>query len=283
MKIELTKFPSHRIILLSCLLVLTGGCLHSQADTVKEPYFIDQTVTYLRGSPDVDSPVVAPLYKADPVELMERKENGWWLVSSVRTHQMGWIKRELLSPHQVQVESFYIAAAKLPLRESPSQESPVRNILLKGEQVKKIGESEEGWLRVLSEKDGSLGWIPGDSISSQPVRPQAEHSQKPQYFVGINNLELHTLPLNSSKVIKRLGLNDRIEKLADHQGEWSRIRQVNTGAEGWVKARYLAEAQVKPPKQVVRKKKKAAKIPARKPPGPGPIQEREARLEPEVM
>ncbi len=88
---------------------------------------------------------------------------------------------------------------------------------------------------------------------------------------------LYSLPLFSSKIVKSLPLNEKLEKLVQHGKDWFKVRHLASGAEGWAAARDLKDAPVtaEPPKP----KRKFRKKPApKKPPQP-----EEAPLEPEAM
>jgi uncharacterized protein YgiM (DUF1202 family) len=195
--------------------------------------------------------------------VLEEHEEDWWRVRLSQGGDAGWIPAKLLSSSPVQAESYYVAVATLPLRECPGEECPSRKQLLQGEPVRKIDQNEQGWWRVLVQKDLSLGWIPAAAVSeNKPQEIVARRSEKVHYYVAASSLNLYLLPLTSSQVVKTLNLNEELEKLEQKSKDWVKIRQVSTGAEGWVLAQYLQEQQVPPQKPVPKKRKKRLPKPA---------------------
>lgn len=250
-----------------------------QKETRPAVYYITPVVTYLKECPGYDCKVVGELYRADRVEQLEVKDN-WWRVRLAGGTLTGWLQPELLSPTPVTPENFYVAANSLELRECPSPDCPFRKILLKGDKVQKIDQNDQGWLRVLVEKDASIGWIPVGQVTDRAEKPAAKPDQpveKAYLFAATASVNLYSLPLFSSKIVKSLPLNEKVEILVLHGKDWFKVRHLNSGAEGWAAAKDLKSAPVdaEPPKP----KKKFRKKPAPK----KPSQPDEAPLEPEAM
>jgi uncharacterized protein YgiM (DUF1202 family) len=170
-----------------------------------------------------------------------------------------------------------VAVDSLELRECPSPDCPFRKILLKGDRVEKIAENDQGWLRVLVDKDASIGWVPLSQLSEHPAQPpiKTEAEEKTYLYAAAATTELHSLPLFSSKVVKTVPLNEKLEVLVQHGKDWYKVRHVASGAEGWAAARELKNSPVatkslKPKRRFHRKP-----VPKTKP--------EEAPLEPEAM
>jgi len=265
------------IMLLLCIAFCVGSCTPKPIEPKPSSvYYITPVVTYLKECPGYDCPAVGELYRADQVEQPEVKDN-WWRVQAKPSGLTGWLQPELLSPTPVTVEYYYVAADSLELRECPGPDCPFGKILFKGDRVQKIAENDQGWLRVLVEKDASIGWIPVSQITDQGAKPAAAPVEKSFLYAAGAQVNLHALPLFSSKIVKTVRLNEQLEKLAQHGQDWFKVRHPGSGAEGWVAARDLKTSPVtaEPPKPKPKKRfrKKAA------PPKP----QEEAPLEPEAM
>lgn len=262
------------IILLLLIAFLLSSCNPIPEKTRPPFYYVTPVITYLKECPSYDCQAVGEVYRADQVEQLEIKD-GWWRVQAKRSGLTGWVQPELLSPDQVAIEIFYVGANSLELRECPSPDCPFRKILFKGDRVQKIDENDQGWLRVLVEKDASIGWIPAALLTDKAERPAPKPvmEEKSYLYAAGANVELHSLPLFSSKIVKTVLLNEKLEKLAQHGKDWYKVRHPDSGAEGWVAARYLKDSPVaKPIKKKRRFRRKAAPKPSK-----------EAPLEPEAM
>jgi uncharacterized protein YgiM (DUF1202 family) len=243
-------------------------------ETKPSVYYVTPVITYLKECPGYDCKVVGELYRADRVEQLEAKDN-WWRVRLDKGTLTGWLQPELLSPTPVEAAYYYVAADSLELRDCPGPDCPLAKILLKGDRVQKIAENDQGWFRVLVEKDASIGWIPAAQVSDQAVQPEATSApEKEYYYAAAATTNLYSLPLFSSKIVKVLPLNEKMEKLAQHGKDWFKVRHPGSGAEGWAAAKDLKTSPVtaEPPKP----KKKFRKKPAPKP-------QPEAPPDPEAM
>jgi len=236
------------------------------------------TISYLRESPNYDCPVVTELYNADTIKLLEKNDNGWWQVQSLRNDNIGWTQRDLLSNTPIIAQNYYVTVSDLPLRNSPRQDVISRTLLGYGDTVKKIAE-KDGWWRILVEKDKSIGWIPATMASEtqpeplgveKPKIPASDKTDKgppasqpaPQlsyYFVAAGILDLYIIPFIPSQVVKVLKLNDKVEKISQSGSDWFKIRYLDTGAEGWALARFLKSSPVTDKNQIVTPEKKSSK------------------------
>ncbi len=255
-------------VIILLLIPLSGfSCKHQPpSETKPSVYYVSPVITYLKECPGYDCKVVGELYQADQVEQLEVKDN-WWRVKAVRGNLTGWLQPELLSPTAITPEIFYVAVDNLELRECPGPDCPFRKMLLKGDRVQKIAQNDQGWYRVLVEKDAGLGWVPVELVTDKAdiaAKVEVKSGEKSFLFVAQDNVSLYSLPLFSSKVVKSLPLNEKLEK------------HLASGAEGWAAGRDLKTEPVtaEPPKP----KKRFRKKPAPPKPQPG-----EAPLEPEAM
>jgi uncharacterized protein YgiM (DUF1202 family) len=260
----------HRRFSVPLLLILAAILMASCAVSPVTPqgtYYVTPVVSYLRQCPQYDCEVAATLYQADALEFLDRKDNDWWQMHSDRTGQTGWIQSNLLSRTPVSVQTFYVVPEKLPLRECPTPDCPVSEILQQGDRVQKIVDHGHGWWRILVEKDKTIGWIPVDQVTENPV--SAKVSVPPPaslLFVAPATLSLHVLPLASSPTVKVLNRNEKVEKLSESGAKWLKVRHPDSGAEGWTLARFLKEALVSAEPPIIRKKKRVKKEPAKKKP-----------------
>jgi uncharacterized protein YgiM (DUF1202 family) len=271
-----SRGPWSSLFLLIGMALFVCSCTPKPLETNPSAYYATPVITYLKDCPGYDCKVMGELYRGDQVEQLEAKD-GWWRVQAKRNNLKGWLQPELLSSEPVPVDNYYVAVDSVELRECPSPDCPFRKILLKGDRVEKIAENDQGWLRVLVEKDASIGWIPLAQLSERPSLPpiKTEAGEKAYLYAAAATTNLHSLPLFSSKIVKTLPLNEKVEVLVQHGKDWYKVRHLLSGAEGWAAARDLKDSPVaaEPPK----KKKRFRKKPA--PPKPQP----EAPLEPEAM
>lgn len=266
----LTYFNLSIILPLIFILISLNSCALYKDKTKIESFYSIPTVTYLRECPNYDCQVVTEVYNTDEVILLEKSDNDWWRVQSLRDQKIGWTQRDLLSVAPIQAKNYYITVDELPLRGSPSEEVISRNLLAYGDKVQKIAESN-GWWRVLVEKDRSIGWIPDSMASENPpeqLRIEKAKIKQPEktgkvsshtqpsaksnyYFVAAESLKLHILPIINSNIVKVLKINDKVEKISQSGSDWFKVRYLDTGAEGWAPARYLKESPVTDKTQIV--------------------------------
>lgn len=276
------------------LLVACASCALTPVTGPQEVYYTIPPITYFRESPDYASPNVATVYRGEQVKILSKTADNWCRVQTVQGQQIGWMQRALLSPVPIPTETFIIRENEVPLRDAPQKEGSSRQILQRGDKVRKLSENQQGWWWVLVEKDQSLGWLPPAVTASATEKaapgPTAEPGKpssplpppKPNYFVATANLNLYLLPLVDSKVVKVLRFNDKVEKIAQSGADWFKVRYPETGAQGWARAIALTESPLPAPKVFPAKRKKALKrFGPLKPAEPGTTQPEE--LEPEVM
>jgi uncharacterized protein YgiM (DUF1202 family) len=266
--------PNRLFIIIIITLLFSACAVHNKVDF----FYSIPTISYLRESPGYNSPVVTELYNADTVKLLEKNDNGWWQVQSLRTENVGWTQRDLLSNTPIIAQNYYIIISDLPLRNSPRPDVISRNLLAYGETVKKIT-AKDGWWRILVEKDKAIGWVPASLVSETPPVPlkgnkikitaadkteraTPENQPAPQlsyYYVAGGSLELYIIPFIPSEVVKVLKLNDKVKKISQAGNDWFKIRYLDTGAEGWAQARFLKDSPVTDKSQIVTPVKKPSR------------------------
>jgi uncharacterized protein YgiM (DUF1202 family) len=264
-------------------------------------YYATPPVTFIRESPDYDSPNVAPVYRGDEVIILSSRKDEWRQVQTVQSRKIGWIQSPLLSADRIPTPTYYIQMSKVPLQDTPHREGASYQVLQLGDKVRKLSENEKGWLLVLVEKDQSLGWLPTTMVAeqepktasaSQAARPSGKASAKAtaspplapkqHYYVATYNLNLHALPLASSNVVKTLKFNDRVEKIDQSGSRWIKVRYLETGAQGWAQGLFLAESSLKTPKVFSQQKRTTPRTPVCPKPAE-PEQAQPEEIEPLVM
>ena len=257
-----------------CLLLLVNSCVRFGARQTPEVYYTIPPVTYLREFPGYGSHIVATLYHGEQVRMVSSLKDDWCQVQVWQSQQVGWMKRPLLSEAPINLETYYVQANEVPLRDAPQEEVSSRYILHRGDKISKLTENQQGWWRVLVEKDKRLGWVPAAVVSLNPpekatpgkeIAARTEASLRPatqnSFYVATTTLKLHLLPLVSSQVVKVLQFNDAVEKVSQSGPTWLKVRYPETGAQGWVLASHLSESPAKSPKTFTRKKKRTLKRP----------------------
>jgi uncharacterized protein YgiM (DUF1202 family) len=236
------------------MILAFSACATSPPPTPEFSY-ITPIVTYLRECPKPDCKEVAEVHKAEQVEVLAKQEGGWHMVRVLRSSQQGWIRSELLGPTPIVTENYYITANDVPLRDGPSPDSPVMKKLQQGDRVKKVDQNAQGWWRIMVETDNSLGWVPASMVSERFEKGKTEPTPgKSIHFVAAPNINLNALPLISSRVVKVLKLNDKMEILSHSGPKWCKVRELNGGTEGWIQARFLKDSPVTAEPPVTRKR-----------------------------
>lgn len=281
--------------LLVALLVLAPACATVPSPPQPRVFYSIPAISYLRSCPDLDCPVVSEIYLADEVQVLESLPSGWWRVKSRRDGAVGWTQRALLSERPLPGQTYFVVAKELPVRDSPHPEATSRRRLEFGDRVQKLTERQEWWL-VLVEKDRAIGWVPAvhlaDKLPPEPVTATQEGRTasgnppppSPVYlYVASDTAALHLLPLKDSQVLRRLKLNDKVESIAESGASWRKVRFPETGAEGWVEARFLRQEPVTTRGQIVPARSKPARKAAPSDKAPPPHIVPEPGPEPEAM
>ena len=69
--------------------------------------------------------------------------------------------------------SMYVKVGRLNLRAGPGMDFPKLGLLERNEEVEKLGEAEN-WYQVRVKRDGTLGWVSSEYLSSTPVTSPIE-------------------------------------------------------------------------------------------------------------
>lgn len=285
-------------LLVVVLLLVLSSCSLTERLTVSEPgpevYYTMPPVTYIREFPGYASRIVDTVYRGEQVTILSRTKGEWCRVQTPG-NQPGWMPYPLLSPVPVRVETYYVQAAEVPLREEPHKEVISRKVLYRGAEVRKLAENDQGWWRVLVVKDKSLGWLPAETVAASQETSPGEGGLRPeedaagtaslsrpaakQFFVAITSLELHLLPLASSPVVKVLHFNEEVEEVYRSDSQWLKVRYPETGVQGWTLASYLSDSAGKEPKPVAGRKHRGPRGTGRRDLKKEQVEE----LEPEIM
>jgi uncharacterized protein YgiM (DUF1202 family) len=269
-----------RPVSLLFVVALINSCTALCPKPGQDIYYATPPVTFIRESPNYDSLNVAPVYRGDEVIILSSRAYEWRQVQTVQSRKIGWIQSPLLSADPIPTPTYYVQMSKVPLQDTPQKEGTSPEVLHRGDKVRKLSENQEGWWLVLVEKDQNLGWIPATAVAeretktaspNQPAGPSGKASagvntspspaSKQFYYVATYNLNLHALPLASSKVVKTLKFNDRVEKIDQSGSRWIKVRYPETGAKGWAQGPFLAESSLKTPKVISQQKRATPKQP----------------------
>jgi hypothetical protein len=231
-------------------------CSCAQPPVVKPPegpFSVTSAITYLMDSPGYGGNVLGSLYKGDGVERLDVGESSWWQVKLQRSGQVGWVRKELLSPGLVATSFYFVNEDTLPLLECPRSDCLRLQLLFRGEQVQRIEEGHHGWWRVRVLKGHSLGWVPASALSERIEDTRGNQIRKQYYYVALRKVILRAEPANRGQVIKPLGFNDQVQKIGETK-DWYQVRQPSTGALGWLRSRDLENLPLILPRGVPPKK-----------------------------
>ncbi len=267
------------ILLTTLLLALAGACATPLPHSPAGDYYLTADMTYLRDKAAFDSNVVGQLYKSDQVEKLEASPSGWWRVRSGRTGQGGWVPGELFSQTPVPVPRFWVTQT-VNLRECPKDVCPSLQLLIRGAQVQKLEQNDQGWWRVLVFESRNLGWLPAKALAENLDKAPAKAPERPYLYVAVRRLKLFRQPRPEAEVVKLLQVNDQVEKLDQNAAGWVKVRQPSSAAVGWVQGGYLEPQMVEYPRPEKSKKRKSQPQVQPQPPVPA---ETEPPSEPEVM
>jgi uncharacterized protein YgiM (DUF1202 family) len=255
-----------KLLALLFLTAMGNSCAVLMPQPSPEVFYTIPSVTYFRNSPGYASASVATVYRGEQVIILSTLANDWCRVQTVQGHQVGWIQRPLLSPVPIPTKIYSVQPAEVPLRDTPQKEGVSRQVLKRGDKVRKLSENQQGWWWVLVEKDESLGWLPATTLAEQaPGAAPAEQAAgeslasaapPPTLYVAVANLDLHLLPLVDSQVVKVLKFNNKVERIAQSGSDWLKVRYPETGAEGWAQSPALTESPLPAPKVFPPKKKR---------------------------
>jgi len=141
-----------------------------------EFYYVSEDSVPLRECPGIDCHPLQMLYRGDQVKRVEEGEKGWWRILAVKSRSLGWVPAGVLTgtveearAQQPQKPYYYVAVRKLRLRAQPSPRSETIRTLQFNDQVKKIGETAEGWIKVRQPSSGAVGWVSIRALETLPL------------------------------------------------------------------------------------------------------------------
>jgi uncharacterized protein YgiM (DUF1202 family) len=244
-----------RVIVLTLLLGQVWSCAETPVvQPPVGPYFVTPEVTYLLDTPSYEGNVVSTLYRGDKLDLVDGSGSTWWRVELQRTGETGWVRKDLLSLTSVGTVFYYLKEDSLPLLECPRSDCIPLQLLFRGDQVQRVEEGGQGWWRVLAIKGRSLGWVPASALTADRQEALQQQPRKTYFYVAIRKLMLRARPSAHGEVIRTLGFNDQVQKLAESE-DWFKVRQPSTGAVGWVVSRDLEPLPLISPRGVPAQKK----------------------------
>lgn len=251
-------------LLLLLALTLVGACEAPRAYGPPPPavvYYVSPASTFLRSCPSYgeECVIVATVFSGDRVELLDRSDYGWSRVRLERTGVVGWIPGDLLSLSPLST-TYYVSMTNVYLRECGDYNCRSLELLYRGDRVEKTDQDNRGWWRVTSFKTRTSGWIPAHAVSPRPGPPF--------YYVNVSSLALRVGPSTGHRTLATLHLNDQVEMLGMAPTGWAEVRDLRSGAIGWVAARYLETFPVAYPKAAPKKPRTPGRAPAEEPERP---------------
>ncbi|MDR2939005.1 MAG: SH3 domain-containing protein [Clostridiales bacterium] len=137
-----------------------------------------------------------------------------------------------LNTPKISFASTYAKAdIKLNLRELPTTESKILEILKKGQKIETLG-SEGGWTKI--QADGKTGYVKSEFIHAVPAGELDTSS--PGFAKTNTNLNLRTGPTTESDKIILIKKGRKIETLGEIDG-WSKVKF--SDYEGYVKSEFI--------------------------------------------
>ena len=167
----------HKLVFVSFILILIGGCV-ATAPPLPPTMYITPQVVYLRDGPSFDSPILVDMQAGDQVDVLELNESGWCKVRSVRTNLYGWVLKEILdatppppkpvvaAPAKPRLPAMYVAVKSINMRAEPNNRSTIVKELQFKNKVEKMDENEKGWYQVRDPEGNVSGWVPKRSLEA---------------------------------------------------------------------------------------------------------------------
>jgi uncharacterized protein YgiM (DUF1202 family) len=121
---------------------------------------------------------------------------------------------------------YYVSPISTYLRDCPGYECAVVVDVYSGDQVELLDRTDYGWSRVRLTRNGIIGWLPADLLSSAPLPPT--------YYVALSNVYLRECADYNCRALELMYRGDRVEKLDQNYLGWWRVRSTKTGITGWM-------------------------------------------------
>jgi uncharacterized protein YgiM (DUF1202 family) len=165
------------------------GELYSAVRPPVPEFYVIQTIP-LRECPKDLCPSLQLLSRGDRVQKLEQNTQGWWRVLVAKTRNIGWLPAntvvESLEESQAQglaaLPYLYVAVKRLKLLGQPLINAEVIKVLQFNDQVEKLDQTPEGWLKIRQSASGAEGWVPARDLEDAPARyPRPEKPRKTRH------------------------------------------------------------------------------------------------------
>jgi len=142
-------------------------------------YSIASRTAPLRECPGDDCPSLQLLFKGDQVQKVEENDRGWWRVLVKDGRTLGWVTaaavgersaEPVAAPEKTPKKTYYyVAVSRLKLRQEPRTAASAVRDLKFNEQLEKLEQNLQGWLKVRHPASGALGWVASRYLTAMPV------------------------------------------------------------------------------------------------------------------
>lgn len=139
-------------------------------------YYVNLKNIPLRDCPRNDGQTLKLLSRGDRVNKFDENSQGWWRVQASGSEILGWLPATVLTenhantePKQPPKEYYYVAVNKLGLRAKPWIKDEIIRTLQFNEQVQKIAQNSQGWIKVYLPANGAQGWVISRYLEPLPL------------------------------------------------------------------------------------------------------------------
>jgi uncharacterized protein YgiM (DUF1202 family) len=149
--------------------------LLSQTPPQMTEAYIREEVT-LRDCPSNDCPGHKVLFGGEAVQKISDNGKGWWRVLAGKDRSLGWVpsnqvseRPESLAAPAEKKGSLFVAPPTLELHALPLSDSEAVKVLNRNDQVERVAEAGEQWVKVRHSKSGAEGWAKSSYLKDSPV------------------------------------------------------------------------------------------------------------------
>jgi uncharacterized protein YgiM (DUF1202 family) len=139
-------------------------------------YYVNQDSLPLRDCPQPECASLQVLFRGDRVKKVAENDQGWWRILAPETRNIGWVLgvtlTEKFADTQLQGPQksyYYVAVKKLNLRAKPVEHSEIVKTLQLNEQLQKLEQTPQGWVKVRQPSSGAVGWVKKGQLGTLPV------------------------------------------------------------------------------------------------------------------
>jgi uncharacterized protein YgiM (DUF1202 family) len=139
-------------------------------------YYVNQDSLALRDCPKPECASLQVLFRGDRVKKVTENDQGWWRVLAPETRNLGWVPGAALTEQfaDTQVQGpqksyYYVAVRKLNLRAQPAEQSEIVKTLRFNEQLQKLEQASQGWIKVRQPSSGAVGWVKERLLGTLPT------------------------------------------------------------------------------------------------------------------